>query len=465
MRVDRLDRAVAGTLAGLAIVAVFLLFRGDQVGARVLQTSPANGAQAVALRPVISIVFSEPMLPGALDGRLRISPTVTGSIRWAGSAALFSPATPLEPDTAYTLTILAGAASARGRLVREDVPVVFSTSRPRLVYLAPATGVANLMIADVEARGVSRVGRLTSEPFGVYDFAVSPDGSQIAYSAVRDAGGSRDLFLIGASGENRRKIVTCDLQHCQSPAWSADGNLIAFERRTLDRAALGVTPGPSRLWLYDAQLGQATSLFTDTQVIASSPRWSTIGNTLTFYDNIQSILTVLDIRTGDLQLVPSLLGDAPAWSPDGGQFLYADLLGGADGRFQKLLRFDAASNTITPAMGLDATNDYGATWAPSGSAFAFGRQTAASFSTSGGGAFFGPQIWVADAAGIGARALTTDTEYSHAGLAWGPDGRWIAFVRTNLRVINPLPEIWLIRPDGSGARSIAVDATLPAWVP
>ena len=74
-------------------------------------------------------------------------------------------------------------------------------------------------------------------------------------------------------------------------------------------------------------------------------------------------------------------------------------------------------------------------------------------------------MWVAGADGLNARALTTDTEYSHAGLGWSPDGRWISFVRTNLRTINPLPEVWLIRPDGSGAVSIARDATLPAWVP
>ncbi|MEO6063469.1 MAG: hypothetical protein ABIQ99_16170, partial [Thermoflexales bacterium] len=67
--------------------------------------------------------------------------------------------------------------------------------------------------------------------------------------------------------------------------------------------------------------------------------------------------------------------------------------------------------------------------------------------------------------GLAPRALTTDTEYSHAGMTWSPDGRWISFVRTNLRTINPIPEVWLIRPDGSGARSVARDATLPAWLP
>jgi Tol biopolymer transport system component len=436
-----------------------VLLRGDQTGA---SRRPNLKRRATSARPVIGLTFSEQMRQTALEGRLSFSPPVTGTLRWSGNAALFTPAAPLAADTAYTLTIRAGAESARGRLTRDDVVVRFATHRPRLVYLAPATGISDLVIADVGGSGQER--KLTSEPFGVYDFAVSPDGRGIAFSANRTAG-AVDLYLAGADGSDRNRIVRCDQQHCQSPSWSADGSRIAFERRNLEKAAIGVIPGASRPYVYDAASGQATALFTDTQYVASSPRWSTAGETLSYYDTIQSILTVFDLNLGTTVEVPSVLGDAPAWAPDGGSFLLSDLVSGDGGRFQQLLRFDYASVTLTPVMPYSDTNDYGAAWSPTGDAIVFGRQSADSFSATSGVAFYGPQIWVVGADGLNPRALTTDTEYSHAGMTWSPDGRWISFVRTNLRTINPIPEVWLIRPDGSGARSVARDATLPAWVP
>lgn len=463
MRVDRLDRAVAAAIAVTLVLAVFVLLRGDQVGVRIAQTQPADGAGDVGLRPVIGLTFSEQMRQTALEGRLSFSPPVTGTLRWSGNAALFTPAAPLAADTAYTLTIRAGAESARGRLTRDDVVVRFATHRPRLVYLAPATGISDLVIADVGGSGQER--KLTSEPFGVYDFAVSPDGRGIAFSANRDGGGSRDLYLVGVDGNDRKRIVSCDQQHCQSPSWSADGSRIVFERRNLEKGAIGVIPGASRPYIYDINIGQASSLFTDTQYVASAPRWSTAGETLTYYDTIQSILTVFDLSAGTTVEVPSVLGDAPAWAPDGGSFLLSDLVSGNEGRLQQLLRFDYATVTLSPVMPLTNTNDYGAAWSPAGDEIVFGRQSAESFSASSGVAFYGPQVWVTGADGLNPRALTTDTEYSHAGMTWSPDGRWISLVRTNLRTINPIPEVWLIRPDGGAARSVARDATLPAWVP
>jgi len=463
MRVDQLDRAVAVTIAVTAVLAVIVLLRGDQVGVRIAQTQPENGAEEVGLRPVIGLTFSEQMQQNALEGRLTFSPPVTGTLRWSGNTARFTPASPLASDTAYTLTLRAGAPSARGRLTRDDVVVRFVTHHPRLIYLAPATGISDLVIADVGGAGQER--RLSSEPFGVYDFAVSPDGRRIAFSANRDNGGSRDLYLVNIDGSERRRIVTCDQQHCNSPSWSADGSRIAFERRKLEKGAIGVIPGASRPYVYDANSGQASALFTDTQYVASAPRWSTAGETLSYYDTIQSILTVFDLSSGTTVEVPSVLGDAPAWAPDGKSFLLSDLVSGGGGRFQQLLRFDYATVTLTPVMPYTDTNDYGAAWSPAGGGIVFGRQAADSFSAASGVAFFGPQVWIVGADGLNPRALTTDTEYSHAGMNWSPDGRWISFVRTNLRTINPIPEVWMIQPDGSGARNVARDATLPAWVP
>lgn len=61
------------------------------------------------------------------------------------------------------------------------------------------------------------------------DFAVSPDGTQIAYV-------SGDIYVMAADGMGARMVSSCGLtiySHgwCGSPAWSPDGRRLSYERR------------------------------------------------------------------------------------------------------------------------------------------------------------------------------------------------------------------------------------------
>jgi TolB protein len=50
--------------------------------------------------------------------------------------------------------------------------------------------------------------------------------------------------------------------------------------------------------------------------------------------------------------------------------------------------------------------------------------------------------------------------------AWSPDGRLIAYTRYHFdRDFNERPDLYVVRPDGTGRRRIARDAGSPAWSP
>ena len=72
------------------------------------------------------------------------------------------------------------------------------------------------------------------------DAAVSPDGSQIVF--LRGATNSQELWLMGAGGEQLRKLAgeTGDL--FRSPVWSPDGKRIAFLRGVYRPGTYGVQP-------------------------------------------------------------------------------------------------------------------------------------------------------------------------------------------------------------------------------
>lgn len=467
MTLDRLDRAALAVMAALAVLIGVLLWRGDQVGARIIRAAPAAGAESVPIRSAISFTFSEAMNAESLEGRLRLSPEVTGALRWNGNTAVFAPALPLRPDTIYTVTIAAGARSQRGRLMLHDARWTFRTGHPRVVYLSPALEAGNLYLAETDGRAAPRP--ITAEPYGVFDFAISPDGARIVYSANRDDSGARDLWLIHLDGSRRELLFACDQQVCQSPAWSADGSRIAFERRALLEGAIGRTPGPARIWLIDLATRQAAPLFDQAadsagQKLGSLPRWAPLGDRLSYYDPIDSAIVVVDTVSGEMTQLPSVLGDSGAWSPDGSQLIYPELLAVDAGQFNQMLRADLSANIITPVTALTTTNDMSIVWSPSGAWIAFSRQI---IRRAAGFVSLGPQIWISRPDGSAARPLTDQPEYSYGGLRWSPDEGWIVAVRSNLRAPNPKPEVWLIRaaPDHAEQRLLAVDATIPDWAP
>ena len=460
MRFDRMDRVALGGMFALATAIVFLVVRGDQVGVQITRVSPAPNTINVPTRGLLAFTFSEPMNAKSLDGKLRLSPEVSGTVRWNGATAFFIATRPLLADTAYTLTIDAGATSARGRRLLRDEVVAFRTGHPRVIFLAPYSGVSNLVVLDPQTNEARKI---TNDKFRIYDFAVSPDGARIVYSLDReDKDAERDLWLINNDGTGRELLVRCDGQVCQAPSWSGDGTRIAFERRNLIQGAIGRTPGPGRIWVVDTRTKDATPLFADEQRIGSLPRFAPSGDRLAYYDTLKSAVTVIDIVTNDQVQLPSVLGDSGAWSPDATQLVYSELQASDLGQNQQLLRADLARNVITGVMALTSTNDTFAVWSPIGDVLAFGRQIVGD---GAGGGLLGPQLWLVAPDGRNPRALTNDPEFSHGAFDWSPDGQWLVFQRYNLLQQDSKPEIWMIKANGSERRKLADDASQPAWLP
>ena len=459
MRLDRLDRAALIFVAGLLAIISLLLIRGDQVGVRVTRISPEPGANSVPTRAQLTFTFSEAMETASVDGRVQMTPSLSGTLRWNGGTAFFASQQPLKPDTTYTITLLAGARSVRGRAVLRDSSWSFKTGHPRIVLVQPANGAGDLYWQEPEANAAQQ--RLTTEPFGVFDYAVSPDGRYIVYSATRDDTGARGLWLINADGSAREKLVTCDDQVCQSPSWSADSSLIAFERRNLIKGTLGRAPGPARVWLYDVTSKTIAPLLSDSQQLGTLPRWAPIGQNLAYYDSNASMITVIDVTSGQRTQLPSVMGDSGTWSQNGQQIIYPELVAMDTGSFSQLVRADLARSVITAVMPLSISNDSSVTWSPVGTLIAFTRQRGGS----GGFTALSPQIWVSAPDGSAATQVTADVGYTYGGLTWRPDGEWLAAVRNNLQIPNPQPEVWLIRVDGKQVIRLAVNATMPAWLP
>jgi Tol biopolymer transport system component len=161
--------------------------------------------------------------------------------------------------------------------------------------------------------------------------AISPDGSTIAYADIVDAylGADLGLHLANADGTNPRALTKGHKGGVDgndtSPAFSADGQWVAFER------AVDYDSGKGALFVIRTD-GTGLRRLTDDTSGAGYPRWSPDGKRILFSQRVEAKtfdpgpLWVVDVAGGK----PTPLTD-PAdpgisfsgdWSPDGRQIVY-----------------------------------------------------------------------------------------------------------------------------------------------
>ena len=171
--------------------------------------------------------------------------------------------------------------------------------------------------------------------------AFSLDGRRIAFDGrAYDTLFDFDVFVAAASGRGARRI-TRGPERDLMPAWSPDGQTIAFSRQPAEQDLPDV-------WLVDVD-GSNTRLLV---VGGLAPSWAPNGSRIAF-EGLGGVATVLPDGTDMRQLAS---GGEPAWSPDSRRIVFSrggDIwLMRADGSGQRRLTRTAAEE-IEPAFSPD----------------------------------------------------------------------------------------------------------------
>ncbi|MEK7784728.1 MAG: Ig-like domain-containing protein, partial [Chloroflexota bacterium] len=185
MKFSKFDYIVWGAVVvvGLAIAGVLVV--GDQVGARAARTIPNDGGE-VGGGERIGIEFAQPMQADSVEARFSVEPSVSGKFVWEGQTLWFAPSQLFEHGTRYTARLSAGALAEDGQALKRDIAWSFTVRAPWIVYAGPATGQHQLWRVSSEG---GEAAQLTSGGQPVFDFAVAPDGTQVAYSLPNDQNG------------------------------------------------------------------------------------------------------------------------------------------------------------------------------------------------------------------------------------------------------------------------------------
>jgi Tol biopolymer transport system component len=260
---------------------------------------------------------------------------------------------------------------------------------------------------------------------------------------VAEHGGIPGIYLMNADGSDQRLVSD---RFDVNPAWSPDGNKLAFTSHRDNTIAI---------YIIDLTSGELRS-FSRTKRSPTQPDWSPDGERIAYIDNpahpgIDYELFV----TNSVGSTPQQLTDtagyqtyaAPDWSPDGSRLCVAS---NENGNFDIFL-IDPDGSNLQQLTFSDA-DERAPTWSPDGTRIAFESNRDGNW-----------DIYVMNADGSDIQRITDDPGNDQAP-AWSPDGSRLAFQTDR----DGNWEIYLMAADGSNLIRVTdndwKDAE-PAWRP
>lgn len=283
--------------------------------------------------------------------------------------------------------------------------------------------------------------RIADENDVIFDPVWSPDGRQVAFSRGFVGEGPAPLLEVAAASGKREQVIG----HGIEPHWSADSETIAFVNVVGSRAPNRVTlirpDGTARRTLADVP-GQEFALTwarDGTAVVVATGD----GTSLRRWEVGVRGMPPRRLRPARVRAFGGLVGN-DLWSATGDLAvdygrLTAPFDRNAENRYEFLIDIVPLRGTRRPL--LQPASDSEPTWSPDGARVAFARRIG-----------MRTRIYTMLASGHGTHALAAGTSP-----LWAPDGKYIAFQHG--------AAIGVVRPDGTGARTLTVDGSSPAWSP
>lgn len=256
--------------------------------------------------------------------------------------------------------------------------------------------------------------------------AWSPDGNQVAFES--DRGGNADIFIMNSDGSNVRQLTRDAFANLYflrspkdgSPSWSPDGNQIAFDS--------GRDNEMMNYLNHDIYIMNVNGLNVHRLTISgddeAGPRWSPNGKLIAYireqYVSAQGFKEnpnwdIYIMKPDGSQQVQLTNGPAnelePAWSPNSAKIAFTS---DRNGKNIDIYVMNADGSDLTQLTS-DSANEFGPAWSPDGTQIIFNSDRNGNV-----------QLFIMNIDGSNLIQLTRDQSNS-AYATWSPDGKRIVF--------------------------------------
>ena len=453
MKASRKRTIIIGCLLLLGLAGVFI-FTTYQKQAQLSPVMVFPAENSLGAKGPVVLVFPVEMEHASVESRLQILPETPGWTAWQGKTLSFFPANPWKAGEELLVKLLPGAKTTSGEVLSWEKRWKVPIRQAEVIYLHPSESPAQIWVSDPSAKDQRQ---LTDQAGGVFDYGVSLDGSQLAYSA-RNGKGGYDLWIMNRSGEKAAKLLDCGTDWCVEPAISPNGGQLAYSRY----AGPSETGNPEvggQITLLDLDASQAENIPDKTEWVGRKPGWSPDGQYLAFYDPAGGGIRLLNRETGEEILLSSVMGENGDWSMDGRYLLYliphlvglpsSNQLASAD-----LLERKIEGIMLESGVQLEFNSPH---WSPGGEWIAISRRLT-------GGNFSG-QIWIYSTKGFEPVEVATDATRHFAGPRWNPAGTSLVYQGTVSGSSSAKPEVLVWDTQNRESSLVSEDAFLPDWLP
>ena len=323
---------------------------------------------------------------------------------------------PVMPMVSAIIVLFLGFGLTWGAYARANgnvsfaAPVSGSVNEAQVLYLAEDENrVRHLFITDFE-NDTPRI--VSEENKNIVNYAVSPDNTMAAYISENDNETS-ELWLLDLESMERRNISATKNVTISNLVWSPNSQRIVYEHTDANSNEASQTT----LWWIDVQNGEDQPVFQGAGVPGKNPRWSPNGQWLSYATD--DGIRLYRLEDGQSRLIKNILGAAVEWSPDSKSVLLRDVVIEFEQFVTQLFLYDIDTEALTNLDPNGSVENLLATWSPTGEYIAVVRRDLSIPR--------GDQIWVINADGSNAHALTDTPDVLHGNLNWSPDGKYLLY--------------------------------------
>lgn len=248
-----------------------------------------------------------------------------------------------------------------------------------------------------------------------------------------------EIYVRYAAHDTPIARIPNDISQVGVPDWSPDGTQLAFS------LAPAVAPNPADIVVTASDGSEMRRLTTmQGEERADWPKWSRDGSRIAFSATVNGVYQVYIIQQDGTQARRVWQSDREdrvlGWSLDNKYIVFRSVTQTSDVIYRIDPDIGEAQIVTAPALG-----GYGTAWSPDGAQVAFSEVV--------GTQYGGPiaRIFLINSDGSGRKQISDTSEIeSHSAPVWSPDGRKIAYSASSLH----WSWIYLINADGSGDRQL-----------
>ena len=273
-----------------------------------------------------------------------------------------------------------------------DTRPAYSPAGQQIAFMSGELGESQIYLMNRDGTKQRQLTQVAAPDY-VLDFAWSPNGQRIAFSAGEDFG-SADIYSINTDGTGQKRLTNSDSpgSWASHPSWSPDGARIAF---TFDE---GWFAAPIISTMSPDGTGQTPLMDASQWIWNQHPSWSPDGEQIAFTSGDSSVYDIYII---------------------GAHAVYD--------------HYDATHITHNARV----NGFWGLNWSPDGRRIAFNSAET---------------IHVLNVDGT-CETQVTDSSESAFEPSWSPDGKWIAFSMLG----DEGSEVYVIRADGTDQRQLTAN--------